>query len=270
MSESKLLVSDRDIVTPGQVIAEGMEYFPGLGTYRLGDKILANQVGLLHADGKVLKTTPLASPYLPIKDDVIIGKVIDILMSGWRVDIGGGYSAVLPLKDATFDFIRKGDDLTEYFDLGDYVVCKITQVTTQNLIDISMKGPGLRKLRGGQFIRINSAKVPRVIGRKGSMVSMIKQATDCQVSVGQNGIVWISGEPQGEVLAVRCIEMIGNMAHVSGLTEKVKQYLEKATGKKVEPKEDTPEEHQKEEKRPPRQGGFKPRPGGPKGPSKGR
>ena len=179
MTESTLHVKNRDIVVPGQVLAEGMEYFPGLGTYRLKDRILANQVGVLHTDGKVLKTTPLASPYLPVKDDLVIGKVIDILMSGWRIDIGGPYSAVLPLKDATFDFIRKGEDLTEYFDLGDYVVCKITQVTSQNLIDVSMKGQGMRKLRGGQFVTINPAKVPRLIGKKGSMIGLIKGATGC-------------------------------------------------------------------------------------------
>lgn len=234
MTESKLLAQDKAIVTPGQVVAEGMEYFPGLGTYRHEDKILANQVGVLMIEGKVLKTTPLAGRYLPTKNDVIIGKVVDILMSGWRMDISSPYSAVLPLKDATFDFIRKGADLTEYFSLGDYVVCKVSQVTSQNLIDITMKGPGLRKLRGGQFLMVNAAKVPRIIGRRGSMVGMVKYATNCQIVVGQNGVVWISGDPKDEVLAVRVIQKIDREAHISGLTEKIKAYLEKETGKKID------------------------------------
>src|SRR3989344_2951782 len=155
MTESKLLVHDKAIVTPGEVLAVGMDFFPGIGTYRHEDKILANQLGLLNVEGKVLKTTPLAGRYLPAINDIVIGRVVDILMSGWRIDINCPYSAVLPLKDATFDFIKKGADLTEYFSIEDYVVCKITQVTSQNLIDISMKGPGLKKLRGGQFMTVN-------------------------------------------------------------------------------------------------------------------
>ena len=107
MTESKMLVDDKSVVTPGEVIAEGMEFFPGVGTYRHEDKILANQLGLLTVEGKVLKTTPLAGRYLPSRNDVVIGRVIDILMSGWRIDMHCPYSAVLPLKDATFDFIKK-------------------------------------------------------------------------------------------------------------------------------------------------------------------
>ena len=234
MKESKLLVQDKNVVTPGEIIAEGMDFFPGVGTYRYEDKILANQTGLLHVEGKVLKTTPLAGRYLPSRNDVIIGRVMDILMSGWRVDINCPYSAVLPLKDATFDFIKKGADLTEYFNLEDYIMCKITQVTSQNLIDVSMKGPGLRKLRGGQFILVNAAKIPRIIGRQGSMVSMIKKATGCQIAAGQNGIVWISGDPQNEIVAINAIRKIEREAHVAGLTERVKEFLEAQTGKTLD------------------------------------
>jgi len=195
-AESKLLANDKDVVTPGEVLAEGMEYLPSHGTYRKGERIYANQTGLLIVEGKVLKSIPLAGVYLPKRHDVVIGKVIDILMTGWRFDLNCPYSAVLPLKDATFDYIKKGTDLTSYFDLEEYVVCKIIQVTSQNLVDISMKGPGLQKLKGGRIIKVNAAKVPRIIGKRGSMISMIKQATGCQAVIGQNGLVWLSCEPE--------------------------------------------------------------------------
>lgn len=234
MAESKLLSKDKEIVVPGQAVAEGMDYLPGFGTYRHEERIFVNQLGVLHVDGKVLKLTPLAGTYLPNMGDVIIGKVVDILMSGWRIDINSPYVAMLPLAEASFDFIKKGADLTEYFDLGDYIVCKITQVTSQNLVDISMKSSGLKKLKGGHFVSVNPAKVPRLIGRKGSMVTMLKHATDCQIIVGQNGVVWISGEPDREVLAVRAIRMIDERAHVPGLTDRVKEFLEKETGKEID------------------------------------
>ena len=234
MTDGKLLVKDKDIVVPGEVLVTGMGYLPGQGTYRDNDKIIANRLGLLTVDGKVLKTVPLAGRYMPKRNDVIIGKVIDILMSGWRLEFGSPYSAVLPLKDASFNYIAKGADLTRYFELDDYVVVKITSVTSQNLVDVTCKGPGLHKLRGGRIIHVNTHKVPRIIGKKGSMVSLIKRATGCKVIVGQNGIAWISGEPEMEVIAVNAIKMIEEQAHVSGLTDKIQAFLEKATGKKIE------------------------------------
>jgi len=234
MTNEKLLVKDKDVVVPGEVLAEGMNYLPGNGTYRLNDKVLANRLGLLVIEGKVLKTLPLAGRYLPRSYDIVIGKVIDILMSGWRFEINSPYSAVLPLKDASFTYIPKGADLSRYFELDDYAVVKVTNVTSQNLIDVTCKGPGLHKLRGGRIIHVNTNKVPRIIGKKGSMVSMIKRATDCMIIVGQNGIAWISGQPEMEVITVNAIQMIEEHSHTSGLTDKVKDYLEKATGRKIE------------------------------------
>jgi exosome complex component RRP4 len=211
-----------------------MSYLPGYGSYRLGDTIMANRLGLLMIDGKVLKTVPLSERYLPKSNDVIIGRVIDILMSGWRLEINSPYTAVLPLKDASFNYIEKGADLTQYFELEDYMVVKITNVTSQKLVDVTCKGPGLQKIKGGQIIHVNTHKVPRIIGKKGSMVSMIKRATDCRVIVGQNGVAWVSGAPEMEMIAINTIRMIEDKSHTSGLTERVKEFLEKATGKTIE------------------------------------
>jgi len=258
MKESKLVVDDKTVVVPGDVVAEGMEYLPGAGTYRHEDFLLANQLGVLSVDGKVLKIMPLATTYLPKENDIVIGKVIDILMSGWRIDMNGAYVAMLPLQEASFDFIKKGADLTEYFELGDFVLCGITRVTSQNLIDITMKGNSLRKLKGGHFVMINSARVPRVIGRKGSMVGLLKYATGCDISVGQNGIVWIAGDPEQEVIAKRAVEMIDKQAHVSGLTDRVKAFLEKETGKEInmtDIPEERPPERNDRPRGPPRRDG---------------
>lgn len=238
MTESKLLLENREVVVPGQIIAEGMDYLPSAGTYRLNDQIRAQQLGLLIIDGKVLRTIPLAGRYMPKVNDIVIGKVEDILMSGWRLDINCPYSAVLPLKDASFDYIRKGEDLTNYFDLDEFVAMKITQVTSQNLIDTTVRGPGLRKLEGGRIITVNALKVPRIIGKRGSMVGMVKSATECDIVVGQNGLIWINGEPEHEVLAVKTIKDIEAHAHVPGLTERIKGDLEKATGKEIEVREE--------------------------------
>ncbi|MBW2965744.1 exosome complex protein Rrp4 [Candidatus Woesearchaeota archaeon] len=231
---SKILVKEKDIVVPGECLAQGMDYLPGNGTYREGEKIIASRLGLTVVDGRAIKLIALAGKYLPKRGDTIIGQIKEILMSGWMIDTNSAYHAMLSMKEATSEFIPKGADLTHYFNFGDYVVCKITNVTSQKLVDVTARGPGLRKLKDGRVITVNTHKVPRIIGKKGSMVSMIKQATGCKIIVGQNGIIWLQGEDiKMEFLAVNTIKKIEREAHISGLTDRIKEYLEKETGKKI-------------------------------------
>lgn len=232
-----LLKQERTIVAPGEVLAEGMDYLPGDGTFRRGEEIVATILGLMNLKGRLLKITPVSGGYLPEKNDMIIGKVTDILMSGWRVEINSAYSAMLPLRDASSNFIPRGADLTQFYTFDEYIACKISNVTSQNLVDLTMRGPGLKKLSGGRILEISPVKVPRVIGKNGSMVSLIKQASDCQIIIGQNGIVWIDGEPEKEVVVIEAIKLIEERAHLSGLTDQVRELLESKLGPIAEPKE---------------------------------
>jgi len=227
----KLIVKEKEITVPGEILAEGMDNLPGAGTYREGEKIIAGRLGLVYLDGRTIKLIPLSGVYIPKRGDTIMCKVIDVSFSGWRLDTNSPYSAMLSMKDGTSEYIARGADLTQYYDLGDYVVCTITNVTSQKLVDVTMKGPGLRKLKGGRMIEVDSNKVPRIIGKQGSMVSMIKQVTDCNITVGQNGLVWILGKPAGELLTIQAIRKIEQESHQSGLTDKIKAFLEKGSRK---------------------------------------
>ena len=228
---SKMMVNEKDISVPGETLAIGMDVLPGSGTYRDGEKIVANRLGLAAIEGRTIKLIPLSGRYAPKTGDTIICKVIDVGFNGWRLDTNSAYSAMLSMKDATSEFIQRGANLTQYYDLGDYIVCKIVNVTSQKLIDVTMKGPGLRKLKGGRIIEVDPNKVPRIIGKQGSMVVMIKDATKCNIVVGQNGLIWIDGEPINELLAIQTIRKIEKESHTSGLTDKIKEFLEK-NGKK--------------------------------------
>lgn len=227
-------VPDKTVVVPGELIATGMGFVPSKGTYREGEEIRAARLGLITQEGKVIKLIPLSGVYIPKTDDVIIAKVIDVMLSGWRLETFTPYSAVLTLMEATSEYIPKKADLTRYFDIGDYVLTQVSNVTSQNLVDVSMKGPGLKKLRDGRVERIEPFKVPRLIGKKGSMVQMIKEHTQCRIIVGQNGVVWIEGEPENEIIAVEAIRMVEANAHTNGLTEKIKQFLESKKGQIID------------------------------------
>jgi exosome complex component RRP4 len=224
---SKILVEERVVVVPGEVLAEGMDYLPGDNTYRDNDKIYSKSLGLVSLPGRVVKVTSLSGPYVLKAGDKIIGRVIDITMSGWRIDTGTAYSAMLNVKDASTRFIKREEDLSRILAIGDHVVVRITKVTSQNLVDVTMKEPGLHKVSGGRMIIINSQKVPRVIGRQASMITMVKDKTKCDITVGQNGFVSIKGTPEGELLAEKAIKLIEEKSHLEGLTEKIQQFLEK-------------------------------------------
>ena len=225
---SKLLIEEKQLTVPGDVLAEGMDFLPGKGVFREGDHLISSRIGLLNLNVRIVNVIPLCGRYVPKKDDVVIGFVKDMSYSSWFVDVGYPYEASLSLKDATADFIERGSSLSDYFAIGDIILTKITNVTREGNIDLTMKAPGLRKMSGGKIIEITPSKVPRVVGKQGSMITMIKDVTGCSLFAGQNGRIWIRGSsPEAEKLATEAVMLINDKAHTSGLTERVGAFLEK-------------------------------------------
>lgn len=223
----ELIAKDKEIVVPGELLATGMSFLPSKGCYRQGEHIYAGRLGLLNVEGKVLKMTPVSGRYLPHVGDTIIARVNDVLMMGWRVWTNSPYEAVLNVKEASGEFIPPSSDLTQIYSIGDLIVCQIINVTSQNLIDVTMRGPGLRKLGSGRIITVCASKVPRIIGKNASMVNMLRDATGVRLHIGQNGVVWMSGEPENEIVVAEAIELIEKEAHTTGLTDRIKVWLEK-------------------------------------------
>ncbi|MBU1246060.1 MAG: exosome complex protein Rrp4 [Nanoarchaeota archaeon] len=229
---SEILVKDKEIVVPGEILAKGMDFLPAGGAIREGENIVACRLGLISVDNRLVKVIPLTGRYIPKSGDMIVGEVAEVGLNGWRVEFGWAFQANISLKDGSNDYIERGADLTRYYTHGDLVVGKIVKIAGPKIIDLTMKGPGLRKLGPGRIIEINPQKVPRVIGKAGSMISMIKEHTGCNMIVGQNGRVWLSGtDPKKEALAVEAIRMIEEQSHISGLTDAVKKFLEKEAKK---------------------------------------
>jgi len=222
-----IMFKEKDLVVPGDILAEGMDYLPSGGCIRDNDKIVANHLGLVTLENnRFVKVIPLTGKYIPKIGDTVIGQVVDMSFSGWYLNINGPYEAALMVKDVA-EFIDKDADLSQFYNFGDLIVAKINRVTRYSNINLTTKGPGLRKVTGGKVISITSTKVPRVIGKQGSMVQMLKEKTNCNIMVGQNGIVWIEGKnPNDELLATEAILKIEQESHIDGLTDKMKEFLE--------------------------------------------
>ena len=218
--------SERKLVIPGDELGEGRA---GHGAYEENGKVYSSFIGLAEEKNGVLFVIPLSGIYNPKRGDGVIGKVESIIFSKWIIDINSPYEAVLSLSEATDEFIDTTKaELTKYIDYNELIFAEIITITKTKNIQLSMRNRKCRKLRGGRIIKVTPAKVPRIIGRSGSMVEMIKDITGTQIVVGQNGIVWVKGD--NEEIAVEAILEIEQKSHVSGLTDHIKSMLEKKMG----------------------------------------
>lgn len=215
---------ERKLVVPGEVIVSGESYLPGEYTVKENDNIIANRYGLAEIFGRVVKIIPISGVFEPRRGNGIIGIVEDITFNGWIINIGGPYSAFLPLSECP-RFINKSN-IDEFAGVGDVLNLKIFSVK-RGSVDLTLKSKGLGKLDGGRIIKINPHKVPRVIGKEGSMINLIKNKTKTEIIVGQNGHIWIKGDVDGEKKAEEAINLIAFEAASDGLTEKVERFLEK-------------------------------------------
>ncbi|MGB9938120.1 MAG: exosome complex RNA-binding protein Rrp4 [Methanobacterium sp.] len=225
-----IFVEDKDLVVPGDVLADD-EYHTGRGTFRDGKNICSSLVGLVAVRDKKVSVIPLQSKYIPKRGDVVIGEITDIRFSMWNLDINSPYSGFLPASDV---FGKEKRDLNKAFDVGDVLFLRVVDVDEVKKVKLGLKGRGLGKFRGGILIYITPTKVPRLIGKKGSMINMIKDETHCDIIVGQNGVVWVKGDPMMERVAEKVINMIEQQAHTSGLTDRVRNMLSELLGKEIE------------------------------------
>jgi exosome complex component RRP4 len=218
------MTNERKIVVPGETIAEGADFLPGEGTEKKGKEIVAIRYGLAEEINRLVKVIPLSGIYQPRRGNIVIGKVENITFNGWVIDINSPENAFLPLTEVPRYVNKYG--LDEVMDLGDMVAVKISAVNKRG-IDVSIKSRGLGKIEEGIIIQINPNKVPRVIGKEGSMINLIKNETGCNITVGQNGLIWIKGNKiEDELKAKEAIFFVNSKVFVHGLTDEVKKWLE--------------------------------------------
>jgi exosome complex component RRP4 len=213
----------REVVVPGQLLAEG-RYRASFGTYDEGGKIFSSLVGLAELRGNTVKVVALEGAYIPKEGDLVIGTITLVAGNNWKVDIGGPYGASLHANNA----LRRpySDDISEYMDIGDVIAAEVIAFDRGSGPFLGMKGRGLRVLQGGMVLDVSPAKIPRIIGRRGSMINMIKDHLNIQTMVGQNGRIWIRA-PNTAVLrlAIKAFKTIEEQAHTSKLTDRISEML---------------------------------------------
>jgi len=222
------MADKRKYVIPGDVVTTG-PFRPEQNVILDGTKIIATAVGISEIYDDSVKVIPLTGKYIPKIDDLVIAKVNSHTSLSWELDINSCYVGFLPAQDVFGrDFSAHADELTSKLGTGDLVAARIANFdrTRDPLVTISDRDLG--KIDSGVLVSISPSKVPRLIGKRGSMIQMIEQATDAAVTIGQNGWVVVSCEtPEGLLKAKKAIEMVNEKAHVANLTDQVKEMLDK-------------------------------------------
>ena len=112
---------------------------------------------------------------------------------------------------------------------------------------LTVQDKDLGKIPRGELLKISATRVPRLIGKRGSMIQTIEQATQTRIMIGQNGIIVVTGKRlDGTQLAIRAIKMVEEEAHMSNLTQRIKILLNVSDGSQVETHVNQPQENQKE------------------------
>ena len=214
-------------VIPGDVITTG-PYRPDQNVTLDGNRIIATVIGISEISDDSVRVIPLTGMYIPKSSDLVIGKVVSHTSLSWEVDINSCYVGILPAADVFGrDFSAHADELSTKLAKGDLIAARIVNFdrTRDPLITIADRELG--KIESGTLIKISPSKVPRLIGKRGSMIQTIEMATNAVITIGQNGLIVVScDDSNGLLKAIKAIRMIEEEAHMANLTDKVKEMLE--------------------------------------------
>lgn len=245
----------RELVVPGEVLSENVkDFLPGRGTILNAKKtkIVSLHIGLKQLSKNYINVIPLRGLYMPQPGDKVIALVVDKNPVKYKLDINSNDFGQLKPKNT----IKRGrpgnfrggggggnrnggrnqyqqrggfqDDMnTTRFKIGDVLVVKVLSADRLNKPELTTVGKYLGKKNGGIVITIDPPKIPRIIGRNGSMIKMLKNLTKTNIFVTQNGRIWIKGDDLAhERLLIDAIKKIEREAHTIGLTDRMNAYIE--------------------------------------------
>jgi len=193
-----------------------------------GKRIISTTIGLSDVSDDNVRVISLTGVYLPKIDDLVIGIIQYISGNSWFADINSCYQGMLLGQDV---FGRGSyptkSEMEERLGKGDIIFAKIANSDRQREPLISIADQSLGKIDSGELVKISPAKIPRLIGKHGSMIQTIEGSTNATITVGQNGLIVVScDETNGLLKALAAIRMVDEQAHLVNLTDKVKKMLE--------------------------------------------
>lgn len=217
MNRPEVYVRDREVVIPGQKIARGMT--PGDNVYVDREGFLRSALlGLASLEGNRVDVIPLASAYIPKINDLVVGRIEKISGGTILVNINSPFTAVI---------VPPRNNRSLGLEVGDVILAKVKAFDGMSSPLLTLEFEGLGKISGCVLLEIDPAKVPRVIGKRGSMLNILSSKTGSEILVAQNGFVVVRPRDHRSLMAImRALEMIQEESHISGLSDRVSKLLD--------------------------------------------
>jgi exosome complex component RRP4 len=204
-----------NFVIPGDTITSDSQFMPGHGTFKsstTSSKIIASVAGNLIVTNRLLSVSPSRARYTPEIGDLVVGRIIEVGQSRWKVDIAAPLWANLPLSSINLPggVLRRrttADELQmrEYFQEGDLLVAEVQSIgNTDGVATLHTRSLKYGKLRNGIFLSVNGTgsgggiirSRRQVFTLSGSVAGSMPSQVD--VILGVNGYIWISKHVEQE------------------------------------------------------------------------
>ena len=193
-----------------------------------GKRISSTAIGLSDVSYDSVRVIPLTGMYVPKNDDLVIGKIKYIHGNSWFADINSCYEGMLLAKDV---FGRGSnatlDEMKASLDKSDLILARIANSDRTREPLLSISGQNLGKIDSGELVKISPTKIPRLIGKHGSMIQTIEASTNATITIGQNGVIVLKcDDTTGLKKAVKSIKMMDKALHNTNLEEKIQNILD--------------------------------------------
>ena len=207
--------TQKKLVVPGELVTTERKK---LGNHVFVDQgnVYSDVLGFTYPDSDIASVVPLAGNYLPQRGDIVVGVILDQNHAGYHVDIGS----------VAVSFVRR-DISRQDVKVGTVLSARVMDVDEMNEADLD----DVRLMFGGSVMQVSPVKIPRIIGKQGSMLHVLKDGTESIIVAGRNGRIWMKNG--NTALAKKAIRKIEEIAHLSNVTQTIETYLQKENKKTV-------------------------------------
>ncbi|CAO3598402.1 unnamed protein product [Absidia cylindrospora] len=193
---------DAPLVNPGETVTTDRQFMRGNGTYADDTDgsaaVISSVAGTVERVNKLLSVRPLKSRYTPEIGDIVVGRITEVAMKRWKVDVNGRQDAMLLLSSVSLPGgvqrrKTESDELQmrQFFSEGDVLVAEVQSFYSDGTMGLHTRGFKFCKLRNGSFLCVP----PVLVQRCKSQFHTLPCGVD--IILGLNGYIWVNKKLQG-------------------------------------------------------------------------
>lgn len=184
------------VVVPGEEIVGEAGFLRGHGTYTVAGTLVSSLGGVVERVNRLISVRPPHTRYSGEVGDVVVGRIRDVGSKQWRVDVGARQDAVLQLSAINLEggTLRRRtleDQLSmrSYFSEADVLSAEVHSVMGDGSLALHARSAKYGLLTNGVLICVP----PGLIRRAKQHFVTLPRHVGCDVIIGLNGYIWITG-----------------------------------------------------------------------------